>query len=346
MDDVTSGTAAVAQQAGDALRSAREAQGLTLADIGERTRVPIRHLEAIEASDYSSLPSSTYAVGFARAYARAVDVDEVAVAHDVREEVRRSGPRQPEYTPYEIADQSRVPSRGIAIVALGLGLAVLILAGLWFGTDAFRPTDVPATAAQMAPTTPAIAPAFVTPRPAGGQVTLVANGEVWLRIYEAGGNVLRQGTLQPGERYDVPGDANGPMINVGRPDELTVMLNGSVIPPLGDGSRALKDVPVDAASIAARLSGEPAGTATPTLASTVASITTPVVPVTPTPTPTPTASPSLKVAPSPKPSTVASKKPLVRSKPRTAARPKRQLTETQRANLEAASKPPPPGPLR
>ena len=50
-----------------------------------RTRVPLRHLEAIEQGAYEALPSQTYAVGFARAYARAVGLDEVATAaHDER----------------------------------------------------------------------------------------------------------------------------------------------------------------------------------------------------------------------------------------------------------------------
>ena len=35
--------------AGERLRAAREAKGLSLTAIAERTRVPLRHLEAIEA---------------------------------------------------------------------------------------------------------------------------------------------------------------------------------------------------------------------------------------------------------------------------------------------------------
>ena len=87
MDEVETGQNAVpapTERAGDILRTAREAQGLSVADIATRTRVPLRHLEAIEASDYSVLPSSTYAVGFARAYARAVGVEEVPIAQMVR----------------------------------------------------------------------------------------------------------------------------------------------------------------------------------------------------------------------------------------------------------------------
>src|ERR1700712_5623117 len=70
--------------AGEKLRDAREAQGLSLAEIAARTRVPVRQLEAIEQGNYAALPSITYSVGFAKAYARAVGADEVAIARDVR----------------------------------------------------------------------------------------------------------------------------------------------------------------------------------------------------------------------------------------------------------------------
>ncbi|MGE7206484.1 helix-turn-helix domain-containing protein, partial [Sphingomonas sp. NPDC019816] len=265
MDEVNPGHDAAPSapaRAGDVLRAAREAQGLSLGDIGARTRIPSRHLAAIEASDYQSLPSATYAVGFAKAYARAVGADEVAIAQAVRADVDRMGRRVSEYVPQDIADPARVPSRGLAIIGAGIALALLIIAGLWYGTDLFRrdrtaqdvPAATPLTNAQApAPATPAASPTPVT----GGKVLLTANGEVWLRVYDADNKTLKIGTLKQGEQYEVPADANGPMLNVGRPDKLTVTLNGTAIPPLGDGSRAIKDVKLDPASVAARASGAP-----------------------------------------------------------------------------------------
>ena len=51
---------------GDRLRRLREESGLDLGDVATRTRIPLRHLEAIERSDYAALPSMTYAIGFVR----------------------------------------------------------------------------------------------------------------------------------------------------------------------------------------------------------------------------------------------------------------------------------------
>ncbi len=313
MDEVETGqNAAPAQpeRAGDILRKAREAQGLTVSDIATRTRVPLRHLEAIEASDYSTLPSSTYAVGFTRAYARAMGIDEVQIANLVRSDVAKLGSKKPEYEPYEMTDPSRVPSRGIAIVALGLAIAVLVLVGLWYGTDMFRGSSNASTTTPIAEIAPNPAPQTAQPvpapaTPASGQVTLTASDEVWMRVYDADNKTLYLGTMKPGEKFDVPKDAKDPKINIGRADKLAVTLNGAAAPALGTGERAIKDVAVGAPAIAARIAGTREPQAAPTAATTTSS------------------------ANAERPRT---------SRPRT---PRRPLSETQRANLDAAANPPP-----
>lgn len=298
--------------AGASLRAAREAKGLSLADVTARTRIPLRHLEAIEQSDYAALPSPTYAVGFAKGYARAVGADEVAVAQAVRAEVDRAGPRTPEYVPYEAPDPARVPSRGVAIVGLGLALAILILAGLWYGTSLFRGGGEEAAASAPVATasaTPTVAAAPKAVPATGGQVVLTANDDVWMRVYDADNKTLYLGTMKPGETFAVPAGANDPMINVGRPDKLAVTLDGKPVPPLGTGERAIKDVKVGGAAIAARLAGTPVPSGTP----------------------------------SPKPSPSASRSGTSVHRDRTADAPKPRrapLTETQRANLDAAANPP------
>lgn len=255
------------QPVGDRLRAARERQGMSLAEIGARTRVPLRHLEAIEASSYGTLPSPTYAVGFVRAYARAVGEDEVVMARDARVEALKTPRATPQYQPYEIADPSRVPSRGLVIAAAGLGLAIVVLAILWFATGLIRDGgDTPAASPSVAVAVPAAAPSTPPPLSATGQVTLTATDEVWMRVYDAANDTLYLGTMKPGERFDVPPGANNPMINVGRPDKLQVTLNGSALPPLGSGERAIKDVPVGAAALAAKANGQPTPAAAPVAA--------------------------------------------------------------------------------
>lgn len=258
------------QPVGERLRAARERQGMSLAEIGARTRVPLRHLEAIEASNYGALPSPTYAVGFVRAYARALGEDEVTLARDVRAEAHNAPRVTPRYQPYEVADPSRVPSRGLVIAAAGAALAIAVLVALWLGSSLFRGDGTPSAAPpSVAVAIPAARP--TTSPPVAPQVTLAATDEVWLRVYDAADKTLYLGTMKAGERFDVPPDADNPMINVGRPDKLQVTLNGSVLPPLADGRRAIKNVRVSADALRARVSGEAAPAAAPSAAPTAPS---------------------------------------------------------------------------
>jgi cytoskeleton protein RodZ len=245
---------------GDRLNAAREAAGLTLADIGQRTRIPLRHLEAIEASNYASLPSITYAMGFARAYARALDIDEVAIARDLRGELANTWEPKARHEPYDPAEPARLPPRAVALAGVLVALLILVGIGLWFGTSLFRGEEAPRVAAADPIAVPTQAAAAApTPAPAtAGQVTLSATDEVWVRVYDADDTTLLIKTMQPGERYDVPLTANAPKINVGRPDKLTVTIDGQAMPPLGTGERAIKDVGLSAEALRAR-----AGSAAP-----------------------------------------------------------------------------------
>lgn len=265
------------QGPGSRLRAAREAAGLGIGDIAGRTRIPQRHLESIESGAYAALPSTTYAVGFARAYARAVGLDDAEIANAVRRELATTAPERHVTIPvYEIEDPSRAPPRAVVWGGVLVALLLIVAVGLWYGTDLFRggseqaQTAAPASEEAAVPVPQPVA----QPTPAtGGQVSITATDEVWVRIYDAANTTLLLKTMAKGERFDVPASANDPMINVGRPDQLQVTVNGSVVPPLGDGRVAIKDVKISAAALLAR--GQAGGAPTPTPAATTASRTVP-----------------------------------------------------------------------
>lgn len=273
---------------GEKLRDARLAQGMELSDIAARTRIPLRHLEAIEASDYSGLPSPTYAIGFVKAYARAVGADEVTLARELRAETAGTFAAREVYESYDPTDPVREPTSGI--VWAGAAIAILLIAavGIWYGTDLFRGGG--ATVAEPAPVASAAPEPVPTPTPAtGGQVTLVASQPVWLRIYDAAGTRLFEKEMAAGERYDVPADANGPMINVGRPESLEVLVNGSSVPPLGPPGQAVKDVPISAEALLARGTAATGTAAMPAVAA---------------PSPTPRPSPTSRTSPPARPAAI------------------------------------------
>jgi cytoskeleton protein RodZ len=67
---------------GEAFRTAREAQGLSLADIAQRTHIRTAYLSAIEFEDWKTIGPPVYIRGFLRNYARCLGLDaDAAVAN-------------------------------------------------------------------------------------------------------------------------------------------------------------------------------------------------------------------------------------------------------------------------
>ncbi|MEI8172235.1 MAG: RodZ domain-containing protein [Deltaproteobacteria bacterium] len=57
------------------LKSLREARGLTLRDIFERTRISVINLEAIEKEDFDALPPPVFTKSFIKTYAKTLETD-------------------------------------------------------------------------------------------------------------------------------------------------------------------------------------------------------------------------------------------------------------------------------
>lgn len=241
---------------GEKLRAAREAQGLDLAEIAARTRIPQRHLEAIEGGNYSGLPSITYAIGFAKSYARAVNADEVGIARDLRSELSLNPDRAAPVPAYEMEDPSRVAPGWLAWVGLAVAALVLVGAILWYATDLFR-GSAPGETLNITEETVAAVPDQSLPGngmiaiPVRGQVSLVALDKVWVRVSDAQGSRLFEKELAAGERYDVPVGADHPRVRTGAPEKVQVTVNGSIVDGLGRPGQTV-DVEVSAQSLLAR----------------------------------------------------------------------------------------------
>lgn len=251
---------------GATLRAAREAKRLELSHIAAETRIPLRHLEAIEEGNFESLPSRTYAIGFSRTYAKAVGLDDVAITDAVRAELA-DGSKHRTMVPnaMEPGDPARLPSAGLAWAAAAavviLALGIFAFAGKYFGAGTGPGSLLspePAATVAAKPAAPAAAPAL------GGPVVLTALEDgIWVRIYEEGGERLTERTLKLGETIEVPVTAKDPRINTGRPDALSVTIGGQAVAKLSDQPVTISGVPVSAAALAARGTATPAAEATP-----------------------------------------------------------------------------------
>lgn len=58
------------------LAAIREAKGISLRQISETTKISVRYLKAIEASQFEQLPGGLFNTSYIRQYARAIDYDE------------------------------------------------------------------------------------------------------------------------------------------------------------------------------------------------------------------------------------------------------------------------------
>ena len=103
---------------GQRLRAAREEKGLSLEDVAAQTRIPRRHLESLETSDWERLPAPTYTNGFAKSYATVVGLDRVEIGEQLRGEM--GGLRPTTMTEvFEPADPARTMPKWLVFGAIG-----------------------------------------------------------------------------------------------------------------------------------------------------------------------------------------------------------------------------------
>ena len=141
------------QQLGGWLRQAREARGLTVEAIASQTKIPPRHLEALERGDGLALPAF-YRRAEVRAVARAIGVDEqLAVA---RMEAELAPVEAPSPAPPAPATPARVRSE----YALAMGVMGVLVVGLASWSSFERTAASEGTVATPAPVTlPVASPA-------------------------------------------------------------------------------------------------------------------------------------------------------------------------------------------
>ena len=270
------------ERIGARLGAARVDAGVELADIAKDTRVPLRHLRAIEADTHDDLPALPYSIGFVKSFARAVGIDADEAATQFRGETSKTA-HVPAIVPLEPLDERRLPSRGL--VTFSVALLVLVIGGLtaygagWFeATPAVETAQAPALpetaidpGAPQVPSetgidgipvagaeTPPVAAAPPESAAAPGAVTIVANEDAWVRITAISpetGKVIsvRTGLLAKGERFDLPASPPGQRLWTGRAGALAISVGGRAVPPLGGPVETVKNISLDPGDLAARI---------------------------------------------------------------------------------------------
>lgn len=251
---------------GERLAAERREQGIALADVALRTRVPLRALETIETGSTEGLPALTYTAGFVRSFADALGLDGADFARQFRAEMGRV-PQAPLPQADALADPARVPSRLLAIVAVIVALLIAAGYAIWRGDGLFgggaeerarlaAGTQVPppnaiAPDAPSSPREPAPQPARLPPPQApAGVVAITATLPVWIKVYERAGGTLFLGTMTPGQRFEVPAGAIDPLIRTSRAEALAITVGGVAMATIGPPETLIKDRSLKPAALA------------------------------------------------------------------------------------------------
>jgi cytoskeletal protein RodZ len=251
---------------GDRLRLAREEAGLSLADVATRTRITQRHLAAIEKSDFSELPGRTYVTGFARAYARAVDLPEAEIGAAVRQELEDDeyGSR-PLYEAYEPTDPARLPTARLTWTLVIVTLLLASAYGVWRflsvePDEALIAAQNRAADESEAPQSDA-APAAGTKEgaaavAANAPVVLTGLAEVWIGFDDATGKTENWRTLEAGEVYQVPpAYIEQFTLRTSIPQALKVTVGGRDVGSIGPADTLVKGVSLKPVDLVAHTEG-------------------------------------------------------------------------------------------
>ena len=113
---------------GAELSGARIAKGMQIAEIAQILRISKNYLKNLEAGSFDQLPGPTYVSGYLRSYARAVGLEEVALANRYRELMNGEGAT----IQYKFPVDSGHPQRSGAMVASIIVMFAIVGYAGWY----------------------------------------------------------------------------------------------------------------------------------------------------------------------------------------------------------------------
>jgi len=240
---------------GETLQRARLEQQLDIATVAARTKINVKHLEAIEADDRGSLPSSFFYKSFVQQYARTLSLDTREIDAEIDRVLSADAPLplpgQDNPTRKEVAPvglSTPFPKSKIYASFAGLILMLAACSGIygWWSKGRSTPESrveggAPVEAVPVSP--PSTQTATVVPpqqtAALGSKVLLdlLARESTWLSVSSDGKPVF-SGILAPNQSKTVEGKEYAKM-RVGNAAGIEVRLNGKLLGPLGHRGQVL-----------------------------------------------------------------------------------------------------------
>lgn len=188
-------------RAGERLRAARLARGLSCIELGESLRVRPDFLEALENMDIKLLPGRAYAMAYLRSYATALGLD----ARELTDQFERESALTREDALPQIRDPKTRPNphrpwmAALAVIgALTLFIGWRVLVSSPASPDAEPVSE--ANASVIADDRPPLTE-FSTIAPGQSVVEIYALAPQWMEVRGPDGTIFLSRELKAGERY-------------------------------------------------------------------------------------------------------------------------------------------------
>lgn len=259
---------------GEKLRVAREKKAWSLLDAEEATKIRARYLEALEAEKYEIIPGIAYVKGFLQTYAKHLDLNPGEVLALFKSS------QVSEKIPALSMPLTSSPFRpiwwrpAVAVVMALLAICAVIAIAHWIQPSSqapitFTPAPLPSapkqnaaketnpssTASSTTPSSPTLSPTpsntINTPMTEGLIAQLVFSQPCWL-IVKTDGKVALEGEYTVGTTKELKASSQIELVSVGNAGGISVTLNGTVLPSLGNYGQVVHNVVLTKNTISTR----------------------------------------------------------------------------------------------
>lgn len=216
------------------IRESREAKGVSIEELAEKTKISHRFLRALEADRQNQMPDRVVAKGFVKRLARYLNASEADFSRLFDEAYPESTPQEVAAAPAKKEFAFKREQLYLLVSGIILILAVALVMNAYFSNPSRQETPAPAV-----PESPPVVvpPASVAAQPAppsqGLQITLTANEDTWVQVMADGNTVYEE--VIPARSSKAFEAKERVRIFAGNSQNLLVKINGKDYGPLDPG---------------------------------------------------------------------------------------------------------------
>lgn len=115
------------ESVGETIRRVRQEKKLSIEDLAKRTRIRAEFIDALEEDRYEIFPARTYVVGFLRACARALSIDEQELLRRFRADRGESVPEEDSLWLDESAPEEERSNRLLPLILVLVVVAAAVV---------------------------------------------------------------------------------------------------------------------------------------------------------------------------------------------------------------------------